>query len=147
MVICVITSDFKYKWFGTFQRKTMKKNVLVRSRTFWIVLVRSFEICVFVYKQGDFRWFLIVRNVLESTISFVFKIACDDTYMLIFTRKVLERTISFVFKIACDNTYMLMFRKWNIYKWSSIKILNWRQCKWGLKFSTRSSNLLRAGKF
>ena len=42
----------------------MKKNVLVRSRTFWIVLERSFEICVYVCKQGEFRSFLIVWNVL-----------------------------------------------------------------------------------
>ena len=48
----------------TFQRKTMKKNVLVRSRTFWIALERSYDIHVFVCKQGgEFRSFLIVWNV------------------------------------------------------------------------------------
>ena len=69
LTICVITSDFKYKWFGTFQRKTMKKNVLVRSRTFWIVLERSFEIRVYVCKQ-EFRLFLIVQNLPERSLSF-----------------------------------------------------------------------------
>ena len=72
-----MTSDFKYKWFGTFQRKTMKKNILVRSRTFWIALERSFEIPVFVCKQSEFRLFLIVversetfQNILERSLAF-----------------------------------------------------------------------------
>ena len=63
------------------------------KRTFWVALERSFEIRIFVCKQGEFRSFLIVWNVPERSRAF--------------TRNVRERTRSFVFKIACDDTFFI----------------------------------------
>ena len=83
--ICVITSDFKYRWFGTLQRKIMKKNVLLRSGTFWIASESSFEIRVFVCKQSEFRLFLIAVLWLQL------RSRTSQLFQLLFTN--LPRTI------------------------------------------------------